>query len=602
MQPQLLQHLQAGVEAHRQGNLAAAEQSYRAVLAHAPETLDAINLLGRLLVQTGRPAEAASQLRRALDIAGGQGPLWLSYAEALIAAGDATAAREAAETARRLLPKDADALFLWAETQRIGGAWTAAANGYRQALVLRPQHAAAALQLATCLQAAGDHTGALAAARQALSLAPQAPECHNNLGNLLAAGGDHDAALACFGQALKLRPQYPAATINMVASLRELGRAAEALPLATDAIKASQGQPAPLQADAWHALAQTFDALAESDKALAAFREALSRRPGDPEIQWNYALAALAAGHFADGRAAYAARWRKAEPPLPRRHWPWPRWSPGAAAPAGRLLLWGEQGLGDRLLFLQYLPALLQSGARVTLETDPRLIPLLKRSFPALDFAPEAATADPVLLAQSFDAHLPLGDLPAGPPPGQAWLQADVARAAILRDRYRAGTGERLVGLSWRSANPALGAAKSLRPADLAPLAAVPDCRFVCLQYGVTEGEVSELRSLFGDRLLLDTEIDARNDLDGLAAQITALDLTVTVSNATAHLAGALGRPVWVLAPTGKSRFFYLMGQGESTPWYPSMRIFRPAPAVGPAALPAEVAEAFVSLAKPGFR
>src|SRR3546814_19173740 len=105
------------------------------------------------------------------------------------------------------------------------------------------------------------------------------------------------------------------------------------------------------------------------------------------------------------------------------------------------------------------------------------------------------------------------------------------------------------------------------------------------LQYGVTEDELAELHGLFGDRLLLDPEIDARNDLDGLAAQITALDLTVTVSNVTAHLAGALGRPVWVLAPAGKSRFFYLMAQGEGTPWYPSMRIFRPEPEAGQAAL-----------------
>src|SRR3546814_6413222 len=105
----------------------------------------------------------------------------------------------------------------------------------------------------------------------------------------------------------------------------------------------------------------------------------------------------------------------------------------------------------------------------------------------------------------------------------------------------------------------------------------------------VTEDELAELHGLFGDRLLLGPEIDARNDLDGLAAQITALDLTVTVSNVKAHLAGALGRPVWVLEPAGKSRFFYLMAQGESTPWYPSMRIFRPATDAGAAALAGQV-------------
>jgi tetratricopeptide (TPR) repeat protein len=594
----LLQQLQAGVEAHRRGDLAVAERNYRAVLAHAPETLDATNLLGRLLVQTGRPAEAVSQLRRALDATATQGPLWLSYAEALIAAGEVIAAREAAETARRLLPQEVDALYLWAETQRLGGAWAVAAGGFRRVLTLRPQHAAAALQLATCLQAAGDQAGALAAARQALALAPQAPEVHNNFGNLLAGGGDHAAALASFEQALRLRPLYPAALVNKAGALRDLDRAAEALPIAEAAVQASQALTPPLQAEAWHALGQTRHALGDPELALAAFREALARRPGDAEMLWNYALAALAAGRFAEGWQAYAARWRKAEAPLPRRHWPWPRWSP-AAKPDGRLLLWGEQGLGDRLLFLQYLPALLRTGVHVTLETDSRLVPLLRRTFPGLDFAPEGRVAAAELLAQDFAAHLPLGDLPSGPPPGEVWLRADAARAAVLRTRYRDGGDDRLVGLSWRSANPSLGAAKSLRPADLAPLAAMSGCRFVSLQYGATDAELAELRGLFGTRFLLDPEIDAGEDLDGLAAQITALDQVVTVSNVTAHLAGALGRPVWVLAPpAGKSRFFYLMAQGDGTPWYPAMRVFRPGPQAGPAALVEQVAGSLVSLAK----
>jgi hypothetical protein len=206
-------------------------------------------------------------------------------------------------------------------------------------------------------------------------------------------------------------------------------------------------------------------------------------------------------------------------------------------------------------------------------------------------------------MAQDFAAHLPIGDLSAGPPPGRAWLRTDPARAEALRRDYRAGGNDRLVGLSWRSANPALGAAKSLRPADLAPLAAIPGCRFVCLQYGVTADELTVLQNLFGERFLLDPAIDARNDLDGLAAQIAALDLTVTVSNVTAHLAGAQGRPVWVLAPpAGKSRFFYLMAQGSDTPWYPSMRVFRPEPDKGPAALPVQVAAELVSLVKPALR
>lgn len=570
MQPAILQQLQSGLEAHRRGDLAEAERSYRAVLAAAPEALDAYNLLGRLLVQTGRAAEAIPLLRQAVDLAGAQPALWLSYAEALLAAGQIDLGVEAANTVRGLAPGDPDAIFAWAEARRLTLAWQQAAQGYREVLAIRPHQAAAWLQLATCLRHGGDLMEAIEAAERALALAPQAPECHNNLGSLLAARGNHTAALKHFAAALALRPDYAAALINKAGSLRETGQSSAALPAAEEAVKISQGHP-----DAWAALGQVRHSMGQLDPALVAYREALARRPLDAETQWNYALAALAKGDFASGWPAFAWRWRKDEPPLPRRNWPWPQAQRGQNLAGKRLLLWGEQGLGDRLLFLQYLPALLAAGAQVTLETDPRLIPLLERSLPGLRFSAEGPEPLAELLAGDFDLHLPLGDLPQGPPTGVAYLLADAARAAGLRAAYLAGSAGRLIGLSWRSVNAALGAEKSVAPADLASLAAIPDCRFVCLQYGAADAEHAELRAIFGDRYIVDPAVDAQDDLDGLAAQIAALDLTVTVSNVTAHLAGAMGAPVWVLAPSGKSLFFYLMGEGEGTPWYPGMRIFR---------------------------
>ncbi|MFN4310863.1 MAG: tetratricopeptide repeat protein [Ferrovibrio sp.] len=570
MDPAALEQLQAGLDAHRRGDLVQAEKLYRAVLAAAPETLDATNLLARLLMQVGRSAEAAPLLRHALDRAPGEAGLWLSYTECLLAAGQVVPAREAAETARQLAPNDIEALYLWSESQRLAGAWEMAAGGYRQLLAIRADHAGAWLQLGDCLRRLGDLPAALAAANRALNLAPQAPECHNNLGGLLAAQGDHVAALERFEQALRLRPNYALALINKSASLREIGQGAAALELARQAVQISQGHP-----DAWLAQAQALHVQGALPAAIVAYREALSRRPQDAEAQWNYALAALAQGDFVNGWLSYRWRWRKAEPPLPHRSWPWPEWSGEGELPRN-LLVWGEQGLGDRLLFLQFLPELLTAGnGTVTLETDPRLIPLLQRSFPQLQLAAEQPQADPALLAARLDAHLPLGNLPRGAPPGKAYLRADTARAAELSSRYRRG-GETLVGLSWRSANPTLGAAKSINPEALAPLAELPGCRFVNLQYGATETEHATLKAMLGDRYIHDPAIDAQNDLDGLAAQIEALDLVLTVSNVTAHLAGALGQAVWLLAPEGKSRFFYLMGAGEGTPWYPRMRIFRP--------------------------
>lgn len=593
----VLQNLQAGLEAHRRGDLPAAERFYRSVLQAAPDTLDAYNLLGRLLVQSGRAADAVPLLRHALDRNGGQSGLWISYAEALLAYGAQEAAREAAEKARQLAPNDPDVLYIWAETQRTAGAWIAAADGYRRLLALRPEQAGAWLQLATCLQAMGDLPGAKQAAENALRRAPQAPECHNNLGSLYAASDDHAAALKYFDQALALRPGYPAALINKGASLRETDRAAEAVPLLRQAVAMTSGHPQ-AQSQSLAGLAQLHHSLGQIDDALPLYRDALALQPNDPETQWNSALASLAAGDFATGWQAYAWRWRKSMPPLPHRAWPWPIWTEDDVA-GKRLLIWGEQGLGDRLLLLQFLPALVADGAKVTLETDPRLIPLLQRSFAGVDFAPEGLQPDPALLQRAFDGHRPLGDLAVTMPAGKPILRADPVRASALAAKYRGGSRDRLVGLSWRSANAKLGADKSVAIAELAPLAALSGLRFVCLQYGATAEEHAGLRALLGDRYIVDQDIDAQNDLAALADQIAALDLTVTVSNVTAHLAGALGRPVWLLAPpSGRSLFFYLMAAGDSTPWYPSMRIFRRSAAEGPQSQLRAVAKGLELLAK----
>jgi tetratricopeptide (TPR) repeat protein len=589
----VLQNLQAGLEAHRRDDLTSAERHYRAVLQAAPDTLDAYNLLGRLLVQSGRAGDAVPLLRHALDRNAGQPGLWISYAEALLVHGANGTAREAAEKARQLAPKDPDVLYVWAEAQRAASAWVAAADGYRRLLAVRPDHAGAWLQLATCLQAMGDLTGARQATERALQHAPQAPECHNNLGSLYAAGDDHAAALKHFERALALRPNYATALINKAASLRETGRPAEAVPLLEQAITLTNGHP---QAVAGLALAR--HSLGQIDAALQIYRNALAREPNNAETQWNYALASLTAGDFAAGWQAYAWRWRKAVPPLPHRAWPWPVWTENDIA-GKRLLIWGEQGLGDRLLLLQFLPALIEDGAKITLETDPRLIPLLQRSFASVDFVPEGTYPAAEILQRQFDGHRPLGDLAVTAPPGRPILRADLVRAQAFADKYRGSSRDRLVGLSWRSANPTLGAAKSVPIAALAPLAAIAGLRFVCLQYGATDEEHAALRGLFGQRYIVDPEIDARNDLVRLAGQIAALDLTLTVSNVTAHLAGALGRPVWLIAPPdGRSLFFYLMATGEGTPWYPSMRIFRRRQGEGSESQLQAVAKALESLAK----
>ena len=147
---------------------------------------------------------------------------------------------------------------------------------------------------------------------------------------------------------------------------------------------------------------------------------------------------------------------------------------------------------------------------------------------------------------------------------------------AQLRERLK--PDERIViGLSWVSHNPRSGMSKSARLSDFAGILGLPNCRFVDLQYGDTLAERQAVERELGVQVERLEDIDNTNDIDGLAALITACDVVVSVSNTTAHLAGALGRPTWTLVPHGHSRIWYWFKEGEGSPWYPSVRVRRQA-------------------------
>jgi hypothetical protein len=246
------------------------------------------------------------------------------------------------------------------------------------------------------------------------------------------------------------------------------------------------------------------------------------------------------------------------------------------------MLLWAEQGVGDQLMHARCFGPILASGARVAFEGDARLFPLLARSFPAVEFAPQRDPPAPELVRGPFDFHSSVlsawrwampAELAAWQP--APYLVADERLAARYRDTWRRNGWTVNVGLSWRSKAPQLGDRKSIAPAALRPLLADSRLTFHSLQYGAGRDELGELRAAFGRPVMLDTASDALKDLDRLAAQIKALDLVISISNSTVHLAGAMGVPCWVMLPAGSD---WRWGEsGHSTPLYPGMRLFRQA-------------------------
>jgi Flp pilus assembly protein TadD len=446
------------------------------------------------------------------------------------------------------------------------GGWAEAEAAYRQLLIRAPHDARVLNDLGNLARLQGRLDEALDRYRQAIAAQPGLADAHNNLGATLLTLARFEDALAAFQQALALQPAFAAAIGNAGVALRELGRLDEA--------EAGQRRALALRPGHGETLANLGVVLRDQGRlteAIAAFDQALSQTPGNADARKNRALAHLAAGHFAPGWADHAWRWRSRGFDSPRRDRGLPEWTGGR----GRVLAWGEQGIGDRILLAGMLADLHEVAGDVAVETEPRLVPLLARSFPALEILPEGEPP----AGGGFTSQIALGALgqhfrkqPDAFPSRRAYLRADSVRTAALRHRYTIAPDQLLVGISWRSRNAAFGRFKSAGLADWAPILAVPGVTFVNLQYGDTRDERSRIEA---PHILHDATIDPLRDLDGAAAQIAAMDLVITTSNTTAHMAGALGIETWTLLPSGPGLLWYWFQDREDSPWYPAMRLCR---------------------------
>jgi Flp pilus assembly protein TadD len=467
------------------------------------------------------------------------------------------------------------------------------------------------LRISADLQADGRVEEALALLSDARRRYPADGSLAFALGNLARDLGQSEGAEQFFRQALKSAPGDFRILNNLADAQRDRGRLAQAEATIVTALDTGAGQP-----DLWNTAGLV--ALDRGDMALAGDRvdhalaldpshaEALGTRgeiaaragrhreavdwltravaqPGAPaQLTINLAYSLFALGRLAEAWERYAVRfetWRsRIGGGAQRRPFEQPVWRGDSLA--GPLLVWGEQGVGDELLYASMLPDLQTRSAETLLETAPRLVPLLQRSFPDIavigrDDPPDPRTAAAV-------AQIPIADVGAllrpnlsSFPATAGYLRADSTLVERLRARYHAAGPRPLVGISWRSKRPKLGDHKSVALVDWAPILQSRDATFVSLQYGDCQAEIAEVATRTGVRVIEDDDIDPMTDLDAFAAQTTAMDLVITVSNTTAHMAGALGRPVWTLLANGPGLLWYWFDGRKDSPWYPSMRIFR---------------------------
>jgi tetratricopeptide (TPR) repeat protein len=523
------------VAAQRQGRLRDAEKLYARVLKAAPNQYDALNLLGTIKAQQGHIGEAHRLFSAAVKANPAPPQGWSNLGQALHALKRSGEALDCLDKARALAPGDVSILY---------------------------QHANVLLSLDRPSEALAEFQAVLAQTPQHL---PQHVEVRVNCGIAQAALGLPEPALAEFDAALALMPGHPAAHYNRGVALIKLGRYEEAVA-ANDAALAIE----PGHGNAWLNRGKALAQLNRYDEAVASYGEVLAIKKDHADAHFNQALALLTQGQYQRGFAEYEWRWRRTGM-APQKSRGKPLWLGEYPLHRKTVLLHSEQGLGDTIQFARYVPALAAAGAKVVLEVQPELKALLAR----LDGTPNVIARGDA--PPAFDVHCPLGSLPlalktelGNLPACVPYLSADGARLAKWSTEIGALPQPR-IALSW-SGNPSHDndRNRSIALRRLAPLFKGRSASVISIQ--------RDLRSEDTEALGASRITHVGNELDDFAdtAAVLALcDLVITVDTAAAHLAGAMGRPVFVLVPFAPDWRWTL--SGETTPWYPTARLFRQA-------------------------
>lgn len=474
-----------------------------------------------------------------------------------------------------VLLEQAKALFFSALQAQEQGQLDTAEQCYRQALALAPERLSIANNLATVLHQQGKFTAAREHCARQLRIHPDDAELQINQGNALLGLHRLQEALGSYEKALSLHPGHGDALINRAHVYEALGRPQAALADLDQVL-----MKAPDRVDALINRGNVLTDLGRTAEALDDYRRARALAPEAPLAFWNEALCRLYLGDFSGGWALYDRGWDAGLRGPRKPRFEQPAWD--GRPFDGKLLVWGEQGIGDQILFSSMLGDLRQLAPDLQVAADARLKDLYARSFPDIAFIDLQQ-----LPAEGFDCQIAMGSLGGHlrkhlndfPVNRGGFLQPDAARVRALKSRV--GGGQALVcGFSWASSNPRTGGFKSLNDADLTQLGALPGVRWVNLQYGDTRADRERFRRKFGMDLATVDDIDNFHDIDGLAALIKACDLVVSVSNTTVHLAGALGTPTLVMLPHAIGRIWYWHRHHETSPWYPSCRMIRQ-PAAG---------------------
>ncbi|KAA0677968.1 tetratricopeptide repeat protein [Roseomonas genomospecies 6] len=557
--------LAAGLAHHGAGRRAEAETAYRRVLAARPDQPDALHLLGVLALQDDQPATAAELMAQSIHRHPGNPACLSNLASALRRLGRRDEALARCRNALALDPAFGDVLNNLANVLADRGDHAGAATVLRRLLRLKPQLTEQRVQLAQTLILDGRPGKAVEELMTLLGMTPLSVAAYATLGLACRRLGRVEEAVRYYRCALGFAPGDAGVLNNLGVTLQDLGHLDEAATCFRQSIA--------LQPDAAHAYLNLGLAARDAmlvDQAVDAARTAVRLAPALAEAHTALGFGLLLKGELEEGFAEYEWRSRMADFPSPRRSFPSPAWD-GRDLAGRTLLVHDEQGVGDTIMLARYAPLLQARGVRVIVECNTQLVRLLS-AMPGIAGVVGRFDALP-----PHDAHVALASLPhrLGTtlytiPADVPYLWPEPALAEAWAERL-AGTPGLKVGLVW-AGNPEFKGDRfrSARLRDFLVLLEVPGVAFFALQKGRGRQDLDGCGPLPACFMDLGPDIA---DFADTAALVAGLDLVITVDTSVAHLAGALGRPVWTVLPFAPD--WRWLGAGVCTPWYPTMRLFR---------------------------
>jgi tetratricopeptide (TPR) repeat protein len=578
----------AALAHQRSGRVADAERVCREILSVDPAHAQTLHLLGLIEHQRGRSEEAIEHIRAAI-MREGRDPAFHHNLGNILRAQDRPAeARACYERALALAPGSVDTLYNLGNTCQDLGQPERAIGFFERALRLRPDAIELHDNLGTALQDLGRLEEAIASYRKALAVRPDAIETLDNLAGALRMQGHPDEAQACYERAIALWPNHLESLIGLGVVLRDQGRLEDAVACYNRALAqvpdhldarnnlgvalTDLGRPDeaitqyerilarnPNRAEAHYNLGVALGRRGQYGEELAAYERALNLNPDYAQAHFNRAHTLLLTGQFKEGWAEYEWRFAVAQYD---RGFDRPLWS-GEPLAGRSILIHAEQGFGDALQFVRYIPAVAECGGRVVLEVPE---PLVRLARTVAGVSQVVARGDPLT---AFDYHCPLLSLPrvfktnpATIPDAVPYLRVPGEASTAWAERMPATPGLK-VGVVW--AGTTVGAI-DLRLFQ--QLWEVDGVSWFSLQVGERSGDIS---SLAGVKI---TDLSPwLTDFAETAAAVCRLDLVISVDTSVAHLAGALGRPTWLLLRDPPEWRWLL--EREDSPWYPTARLFR---------------------------